>query len=714
MRAEIMARRASTHAVVLAVVLIASFALATAAACAITRVDVANNTDRVLITVTGNSALKMTPLIAPRGNYVGFQFPCSLAAKARLVGIRSGGIYNVRISVFRSRPPVSRIVVNTSGRRAYSTRWSDDRTRLEISVFKAGQAAAVPVVRVKPAVAEVTNPETGDATLTAVPAPQEVKVTLPAPAPAKAEVRQPVRIASSNPAVGMSAAAQTTRWSPDRNISLNFLGADINDVLKALAVQSGHNIVASKDVKGNVTVSLSKVSIDEAMDYVAKLSGYGYVNENGTYLVAPRNDLNSLKSTTGGRNTEVVALNYTNPDDVVALLKTQCPDVEVTKASVQSQKAAKSADSSAKAKLVMSGEPERLALATTLVAKVEESMKVQSAEEKTEIYKVKYVNASELKRTLIHMVPGIMVAYAPTEGFDLVAPSDIKVGDAGSSVAAAEKDSPSSALGSAMSLPAESDPSKPLMEPEPENKVQALLVSGNAADVDKALELAQTLDVKSPQIKIDAKVTAITDSGEKKLGLQWEWDQIAFIETSTNAWKRGPVDFAATLDALVTNGDAQLLASPSIVCLENKPGVFFVGDDVTYIVRVETTPTGQNVTTETKSAGVQLRVVGDVSPDGYITLNLHPEVSVLQLEENRAANIFLPRIKRRFTDHVVRVKNGQTIVIGGLIRNDELESMSKVPLLGDIPFFGNLFRHKSKVTEHTEVVMFITASIMAD
>ena len=141
--------------------------------------------------------------------------------------------------------------------------------------------------------------------------------------------------------------------------------------------------------------------------------------------------------------------------------------------------------------------------------------------------------------------------------------------------------------------------------------------------------------------------------------------------------------------------------------------MFFVGDEITYIVRVETTPTGQNIQTENKLVGVQIRVAGEVSPDGYITLILHPEVSILKLEST-TAGITLPTVARRFTDHSIRVKSGETFVIGGLIRNDEIKDMTKVPLLGDIPFFGRLFQHENRTKERTEVVMFITASVVPD
>ena len=74
----------------------------------------------------------------------------------------------------------------------------------------------------------------------------------------------------------------------------------------------------------------------------------------------------------------------------------------------------------------------------------------------------------------------------------------------------------------------------------------------------------------------------------------------------------------------------------------------------------------------------------------------------------------LPTITRRYTDHVVRVKDNSTIVIGGLINDEEVKTMSKIPLLGDLPVLGHLFKHTSKTRGHSEVVIFITASIVKD
>jgi type II secretory pathway component GspD/PulD (secretin) len=484
-----------------------------------------------------------------------------------------------------------------------------------------------------------------------------------------------------------------------------------------LAVQSGQNIVSGKDVQGNVTVSLNKVSIDEAMDYVAKLSGYGYAKDNGTYLVGSKESLGYLSGSPSSKPmVQVASVAYANPDDMVQIVKAQFPSLQVSKVSKalpdsgsekasSDQRMASSADS----KLVFTGDAAAVAAAQAVVTQVDESMKGQLVGQKSEVYRVKYVKPQDLARTLSALIPGVTVYGAPQDGFDLQGPSAITLSTAGATVgggAAASKLD----LGDAVKSSDSKDASSANFDPK--SKTRTVIIVGRAEDVAKALELAAAIDVRSPQIKIDAKITSITKSGEKQLGLSWEWDQIAFFETGTEAWKRGATNFAATLDALIKNGNGQLLASPTLVCLEGKPGVFFVGDEVTYIQRIEVTPTGQNITTDTKQVGVQLRVNGTANLDGYVTLNLHPEVSVIKLTTQQG--ITLPIVTRRFTDHVVRVKDGQTIVIGGLIRSEDLEEMRKVPLLGDIPLLGQLFRHRETTKDHTEVVMFITATVLKD
>jgi len=746
MRAETLAKALKWRICMAVVVL---FAVSVGAECSITGINVANKADRVVITVQGDSPLSMIPLLSQSGSYLGFQFPTRLATKGRLVGIHSGRIYNVRYSNFKSNPPTTRIVVNTRAHVDYSTQWSQDRKRLDIHVMKLPIASGTKPTA-NPAVYDKTVQESVFAS-TPKPSPLLVASTNPV-VPVESSVEEPkVRVlgmaevkvsdpqepsatesasdsnkTDSNASTGITLksrprllARSVETASPDsreRKVSLNFLGADINDVLKALAVQSGHNIVAGKDVTGNVTVSLNNVTVEEALDYVAKLSGYSYTKGPNAYLVGTSESLRSLSAgdERASSKVEVVALNYVSADDVLSLLKSRYPDVQASIGS-RSTKDSKDAKWASNCNLlVLSGSEKQVADAKSLVAQVDEAARELAENTRTEIYRVKYVSPKELLNTLTSIFSDIQISLAPSDGFDLAAPEAVKMsGDVagGATVTHSKVEKKADELG----------------------YVQAIIIRGPTSSVEKALEMAAKLDVKSPQVKIEAKVTSLTEDGAKKLGLTWEWGDLVVIEDSTTrkttktsgdveevtqilfgngSFSRQPWSFKAKLEAIIEEGKGKLLASPSLLCLEGKPSVFFVGDEVTYIQRIETTPTGQNILTDTKQVGVQLRVNADVNPDGYITMNLHPEVSVLKLTVEQG--VALPVVTRRFTDHVVRVKDGDTIVIGGLIQDDELEAMSKVPLLGDLPFLGQIFRHKSKTRAHSEVVMFITASLIKD
>jgi len=558
----------------------------------------------------------------------------------------------------------------------------------------------------------------------------------PAP-PNVARVAVAPRIASIQPILA-KAPAVVTAPDPKKNISLNFIGADINDVLKALAVQSGQNIVAGKDVKGEVTVSLSNVSLDEAMDYVAKLSGYTYVKSEGTYLVASKESINGMTGEAGpSTETRVFALHYAKADDVVAILDKVFPGLKISNG--KGDKSGSDQSNANQTKLVdflvVSAPSDQMKSIDKLISQMEDSVKTSMANLVTEIYVVKYCSPSMIADSVSKLVPGVLVGPVPSPGYSAANFAASGSGSAMSSGSGSSESSGSSSSGSSGSSSSGASSSGGGTSANNNRLTEALTITGPAEQVKRALDLADRLDTKSPMINIEAKVTSIDKSGEEELGLTWNWSDITFSEgftdflktTNTNGaagenlhnvkrshglFARQPFNFGATLDALITNGNAKVLASPNLLCLEGVPGTFFVGDEVTYIQRIEVTATGQNITTDTKSVGVLLRVVSDVNPDGFITLNLHPEVSTLKLTTSQGMT--LPTVSRRYTDHIVRVKNGDTIAIGGLIRSDELVDMSKVPLLGDLPFLGKLFQHKSKTTSENEVVMFITAKVVND
>lgn len=179
-------------------------------------------------------------------------------------------------------------------------------------------------------------------------------------------------------------------------------------------------------------------------------------------------------------------------------------------------------------------------------------------------------------------------------------------------------------------------------------------------------------------------------------------------EVSINAILKG-FSLNMTIDALVQDNKAHILASPSIATLNGKEARIIIGERFPFL---ETTRDATGTATETTKfvdVGTALRVTPLVSPNGWITMKIHPEVSSVS-----ASLSVGPRITTREAESTVRVKDKQTIVIGGLISKKDDRVEGGIPGLKSIPLLGKLFSKRSSDVEETELVVFITPYIIHD
>ncbi|MBI4394860.1 MAG: tetratricopeptide repeat protein [Candidatus Omnitrophica bacterium] len=168
----------------------------------------------------------------------------------------------------------------------------------------------------------------------------------------------------------------------------------------------------------------------------------------------------------------------------------------------------------------------------------------------------------------------------------------------------------------------------------------------------------------------------------------------------------GRIQFSNIIDALIRTNKAHLLASPSIAALNGQEAKIIIGEKFPF--RENTlTAVGTTETTKFVDIGVALRVTPTVLEGDQIQIKLHPEVS--SLNETLSAG---PRINTREATTTVIVKNGQTIVIAGLIRHDKTVIRQKVPLLGNLPLLGLAFRNKSTDLVTRELAVFVTPYLM--
>lgn len=268
-------------------------------------------------------------------------------------------------------------------------------------------------------------------------------------------------------------------------------------------------------------------------------------------------------------------------------------------------------------------------------------------------------------------------------------------------------------------------------------EANALLITDSSTNIKDIKNLLKDIDVAPIQVSIEAKLVDIQSKDLRALGTKFSTDykdtNIFGHRGSSNKTDeeiKGTFDLAtesstlsggqfvlntfsikhfgvdATIDALISKQKAHLLASPSITTLNNTEAKIIIGEKVPY--REETqTPVGTTETTRFVDAGVTLSVTPRVNDDGYITMSIHPEVS--SVSEILDAG---PRITTREADTVVRVKDGETVVIGGLIKNENNGIRSRIPILGSIPLLGFLFSNRNEDKIQTELAVFITPHII--
>ncbi len=241
----------------------------------------------------------------------------------------------------------------------------------------------------------------------------------------------------------------------------------------------------------------------------------------------------------------------------------------------------------------------------------------------------------------------------------------------------------------------------------------SIILRGEAPDVNDAARLLDSLDKKVPQILIEGKVVEVSQSGLSDIGIVWGDQQGSFkfsVDKSTGGISQTD-NVAGELDALIASGKAKLIANPKITALDRKEAEINIGSRVPYAVPSAYSSTYAQWTVQYIDAGVNLKILPSVAGDGTIVSTIIPEVSNISEWRTTAAGEF-PVISTRNASVTVRLKDGETLVIGGLINESDRENVSGIPFLSDMPFIGWLFQHREIEKTKTDVIFLITPHIM--
>ncbi|WP_244274712.1 type II secretion system secretin GspD [Labrenzia sp. OB1] len=256
----------------------------------------------------------------------------------------------------------------------------------------------------------------------------------------------------------------------------------------------------------------------------------------------------------------------------------------------------------------------------------------------------------------------------------------------------------------------------------------AILVYATQTEYESVLPMIKRLDSLPNQVLIEATIAEVTLTDELKFGLRW------FFETGNFAFKLSDAVTGAVgatnpsfsllfsagqtkiaLNALSSITDVNVISSPNLMVLDNRKAVLQIGDQVPIATESAVDTSSDNTVVnsiELKDTGIILTVTPRVNDSGRVILDITQEVS--DVVRTTTSGIDSPTIRQRKVTTTVVVNDGDSLALGGLIQKRDDVSKSQVPVLGDVPVIGNLFKHKEDTERRTELLILITPHVIRD
>ncbi len=274
----------------------------------------------------------------------------------------------------------------------------------------------------------------------------------------------------------------------------------------------------------------------------------------------------------------------------------------------------------------------------------------------------------------------------------------------------------------------------------PDKATNSLVIMASPADYQNLLQVIQKLDKRRRQVFVQAVIAEISLDKLKDLGLQWgmfgaasdgKYASVAGTYDPQNTISQllsvlqgfstagvtlptslgnTPMNFAAVLKALFSNDATNILSTPTILTSDNKEAYITVGENVP-LLTTSTVITGgaTQQSVERKDVGITLKITPQISEGEYVKLDIDQDISAVTPNKGQATDIVLSTRKAKTS---VVVKDKDTVVIGGLLQDQETETVNKIPLLGDIPLLGWLFKNTHKERTKTNLLIVLTPRII--
>jgi general secretion pathway protein D len=598
-------------------------------------------------------------------------------------------------------------------------------------------------------------------------------------------------------------AVSSAVWAAEEKVSLNFVNADIEEVIKAISQISGRNFLVDPRVKGTINiVSATPVPAPLAYDTLLsalRLQGFAAVESNGVTKVMPEADaklyISGVNDKSSGDKlvTRVFMLHHESAAQLVPVLRPLIAPNNVVVAYPGNNA------------LVVTDYAGNLKRIEQIVASIDQP---QSAA--TIVIPVKYASVMDLAQTINRLMQDgsvvptgstdasqrfILMADARTNSLllrtndpsriarvqELAARLDVQTGAPGNMHVVYLKNAEAIELAKTLRSVLSGDISAASTrqavsgapasaEPVGGGVIQAdaatnsLIITASDAVYNNLRDVIEVLDVRRAQVFVEALIAEVTASKAAEFGIQWQAlnginnpganviggtnfgtlgaggaagagggniiSAAGNIGTVGQGLNIGIVRGTTTIPGLGTvlnlgmlarflenDANANILSTPNLLTLDNEEAKIIIGQNVPFITGSYAQTGGAATATpfqtiERKDVGLTLRIKPQISQGGTVKLHVYQEVSSVQNQTiNNAAGVIT---NKRSLESTVLVDEGQIIVLGGLIQDSVSNGEDKVPILGDLPLVGNLFRHETRQRTKTNLMVFIRPYVMRD
>jgi general secretion pathway protein D len=560
-------------------------------------------------------------------------------------------------------------------------------------------------------------------------------------------------------------SATTDQGKP---VTLDTKDNDIRDVLAGLAKANGTNLLMSNSVQGRINISLSNVPFMKAVEMIAKSNGYVVETFDNTIVVAKSEDIKGLLPKTS----TVIQLQYASANDLKqALSGTALEGIEMV------------ADQRTNSILVM-GLERNVKRIEEIIKLLDVPIPVKSqAVVSTKIFMLKNARVATIQKTISELCSptGKVVIDERTNSLivtdqpavfdkisELVSQLDIQTDEEKQKAIQATQGPPPPTvlLTQVFNLNhVEGTSIKPIIQTilTTNGKIESFMkrkdlviieaMSGGGGSggsggstsnfykerwsdtivitdtpeaIEKVTALIAELDVKSQQVRIEAKIVEVEITGKDQLGISWGATHKSSgstvdglfpalidngLDVSISTMSMGSFkDVLLRLQALESKGQAKLVSNPSVIALDNELAQMIVADKIPILTIRESQSGSSTQSVDFINIGVMLNVIPHITEDGYILVDALPIVDSIK-QWTTGSN---PIISSRVAHCRVRVKDGETFVIGGLVKDENIQSSEHTPFLGKLPLIGRLFGTTNNNKTKTDLMVFITTKLVKD